>query len=50
MCWVAVVRDGGKLLASRTKEPSVALTHLDRDLLKRCLSRHSGAWNDFVDR
>jgi RNA polymerase sigma-70 factor (ECF subfamily) len=28
----------------------VALTHLDRDLLKRCLSRHSGAWNDFVDR
>jgi RNA polymerase sigma-70 factor, ECF subfamily len=47
---VAVVSDGGKLLASRTKEPSVALTHLDRDLLKRCLSRHSGAWNDFVDR
>ncbi len=28
----------------------MALTHLDRDLLKRCLSRHSGAWNDFVDR
>jgi RNA polymerase sigma-70 factor (ECF subfamily) len=47
---VAVVSDGGKLLASRTKESSVALTHLDRDLLKRCLSRHSGAWNDFVDR
>jgi DNA-directed RNA polymerase specialized sigma24 family protein len=47
---VAVVIDGGKLLASRTKESTVALTHLDRDLLKRCLNRHSGAWNDFVDR
>jgi len=28
----------------------VALTNLDRDLLKRCLARHPGAWNDFVDR
>ena len=28
----------------------MALTNLDRDLLKRCLARHSGAWNDFVDR
>jgi RNA polymerase sigma-70 factor, ECF subfamily len=28
----------------------VALTPLDRDLLKRCLTRHPGAWNDFVDR
>ena len=22
----------------------------DRDLIKRCLARESGAWNDFVDR
>jgi RNA polymerase sigma-70 factor (ECF subfamily) len=28
----------------------VALTNLDRDLLKRCLSHQPGAWNDFVDR
>ena len=28
----------------------MALTSLDRDLLKRCLAHHSGAWNDFVDR
>jgi RNA polymerase sigma-70 factor (ECF subfamily) len=28
----------------------VALTNVDRDLLKRCLSHKSGAWNDFVDR
>jgi RNA polymerase sigma-70 factor, ECF subfamily len=28
----------------------VALTSLDRDLLKRCLNREPGAWNDFVDR
>jgi RNA polymerase sigma-70 factor (ECF subfamily) len=28
----------------------VALTHLDRDLLKRCLAHEPGAWNDFVDR
>jgi RNA polymerase sigma-70 factor, ECF subfamily len=28
----------------------VALTTLDRDLLKRCLSHQPGAWNDFVDR
>jgi RNA polymerase sigma-70 factor (ECF subfamily) len=28
----------------------VALTSLDRDLLKRCLSHKPGAWNDFVDR
>src|SRR5215475_15805310 len=32
------------------EDPSVALTNLDRDLLKRCLARHPGAWNDFVDR
>jgi RNA polymerase sigma-70 factor (ECF subfamily) len=28
----------------------VALTHLDRDLLRRCLAHQPGAWNDFVDR
>jgi RNA polymerase sigma-70 factor (ECF subfamily) len=28
----------------------VALTNLDRDLLKRCLAKQPGAWNDFVDR
>lgn len=25
-------------------------TPLDRDLLKRCLAREAGSWNDFVDR
>lgn len=28
----------------------MALTQMDRELLRRCLSRQSGAWNDFVDR
>ena len=28
----------------------MALTSLDRELVKRCLARHPGAWNDFVDR
>lgn len=28
----------------------MALTQMDRDLLRRCLSRQPGAWNDFVDR
>ena len=28
----------------------MALTNVDRDLLKRCLSHKTGAWNDFVDR
>jgi len=28
----------------------VALTNVDRDLLKRCLGHKPGAWNDFVDR
>jgi RNA polymerase sigma-70 factor (ECF subfamily) len=28
----------------------VALTPVDRELLKRCLHREPGAWNDFVDR
>ncbi|MBY0230656.1 MAG: sigma-70 family RNA polymerase sigma factor, partial [Gemmataceae bacterium] len=28
----------------------MALTQLDRDLLRRCLSKQPGAWNDFVDR
>jgi RNA polymerase sigma-70 factor (ECF subfamily) len=28
----------------------VALTEIDRTLLKRCLSQEPGAWKDFVDR
>ena len=28
----------------------MALTNMDRDLLKRCLAHQPGAWNDFVDR
>ncbi len=28
----------------------MALTDVDDDLLKRCLSRQPGSWNDFVDR
>ncbi|HWG43240.1 MAG TPA: sigma-70 family RNA polymerase sigma factor [Gemmataceae bacterium] len=28
----------------------MALTNVDRDLLKRCLAHQPGAWNDFVDR
>jgi RNA polymerase sigma-70 factor (ECF subfamily) len=28
----------------------VALTPVDRELLKRCLQKEPGAWNDFVDR
>src|SRR5438874_8020990 len=32
------------------KEAHVALTTLDRDLLRRCLAHQPGAWNDFVDR
>ncbi len=32
------------------EDTHVALTHLDRDLLKRCLAHQPGAWNDFVDR
>lgn len=28
----------------------MALTHLDRDLLRRCLNKEPGSWNDFVDR
>src|SRR5262249_32554834 len=31
-------------------EAHVALTNLDRDLLRRCLNHQPGAWNDFVDR
>lgn len=32
------------------KGTAVALTHMDRDLLRRCLTHQPGAWNDFVDR
>jgi RNA polymerase sigma-70 factor (ECF subfamily) len=28
----------------------VALTEIDRKLLKQCLARTPGAWQDFVDR
>jgi RNA polymerase sigma-70 factor (ECF subfamily) len=28
----------------------VALTPLDRELLRRCLNKEPGSWNDFVDR
>ena len=28
----------------------MALTPVDRDLIKRCLAHKPGAWNDFVDR
>lgn len=28
----------------------MALTDVDKDLLKRCLSRQPASWNDFVDR
>ena len=30
--------------------PSNPLTAIDRDLLRRCLNRDPGSWNDFVDR
>ena len=28
----------------------MALTEIDRNLLKRCLANQPGAWKDFVDR
>lgn len=28
----------------------MALTNIDRELLRRCLAKQPGAWNDFVDR
>jgi RNA polymerase sigma-70 factor (ECF subfamily) len=34
----------------RNGEFDVALIGRDRDLIKRCLNREPGAWNDFVDR
>src|SRR5439155_14956777 len=30
--------------------PAVALSPVDRDLLRRCLDKDPGSWNDFVDR
>jgi RNA polymerase sigma-70 factor (ECF subfamily) len=30
--------------------PKKPFTAIDRDLLKRCLARSAGSWNDFVDR
>jgi RNA polymerase sigma-70 factor (ECF subfamily) len=38
------------VLTPLTEEVHVALTNLDRDLLRRCLAKQPGAWNDFVDR
>lgn len=32
------------------KDANVALTTIDRELLRRCLAKQRGAWNDFVDR
>lgn len=32
------------------EEAHVPLTNLDRELLRRCLAKQPGAWNDFVDR
>jgi len=32
------------------EDAHVALTNLDRELLRRCLAKQPGAWNDFVDR
>ena len=44
MLFVVVV-----LTRSRRKS-DVALTEIDRNLLKRCLAEEPGAWKDFVDR
>lgn len=35
---------------SRIRSPAVALTEIDRNLLKRCLAEEPGGWKDFVDR
>jgi RNA polymerase sigma-70 factor (ECF subfamily) len=32
------------------EEAHVALTQIDRELLRRCLAKQPGAWNDFIDR
>jgi RNA polymerase sigma-70 factor, ECF subfamily len=37
-------------LITRNGAISVALTDIDRNLLKRCLAEEAGAWKDFVDR
>jgi RNA polymerase sigma-70 factor (ECF subfamily) len=44
----ASCQDGDRRLALWS-DP-VALTALDRELLRRCLHHEAGAWNDFVDR
>jgi RNA polymerase sigma-70 factor (ECF subfamily) len=38
------------LLSHGCPELAVALTPLDRELLRRCLHHEPGAWNDFIDR
>ena len=40
-----VAKGGGNF-----EETAVALSDIDRQLLQRCLSRQSRAWEDFVDR
>ncbi len=47
---VACSRAGTDYTIFAFEEAHVALTNLDRDLLKRCLAHQPGAWNDFVDR
>jgi RNA polymerase sigma-70 factor (ECF subfamily) len=42
-------RQGSSRLVDWSKVP-VALTDIDRRLLKQCLARTPGAWQDFVDR
>lgn len=39
-----------QILASSVRSGPVALTDIDRDLLKRCVAAEPGGWNDFVDR
>jgi RNA polymerase sigma-70 factor, ECF subfamily len=36
--------------AAEVGDYTVPLTSLDRELLKRCLGRQPGSWNEFVDR
>jgi RNA polymerase sigma-70 factor (ECF subfamily) len=33
-----------------SRVPAVALSPVDRELLRRCLDKNPGSWNDFVDR
>lgn len=42
--------DGGLVARCDSGASNVALTDLDRKLLKQCLNQTPGAWQDFVDR